>query len=451
MGITFDKELLIANYRPAIFKNGLRGLMRTEAPGAMIDLKSVFQQRRDGAIVFEECLDRGLIEFSDGSYKVSKRGEMIVYAKARPRRPLGRALPVLDHFLSRVQALNDDEDAVRYVEQVWLFGSVLRGAKTVGDIDLAVTTARRPKWAADYDAMRRYANRMVDARPDAPTTRGTLWSAEHWLTERALFGTTRHPLLAGVQEGVSDLVGLGVPCRLIYDRSRGGKVDDPELPRHPLSNGRKNDIDPLPVMPDLTPAELRPMDGRWISGFKLSGEVSPYDIFRGWTDEACMLFPQSPRGLRIAVDGFKPFSFPWVPKSVKKGGLDGRNAIALISATKFWGTSIVLRRQIEARAKVLTLHVRFDDLELFRSRKRIEAATIGDLATAAALIVGVDAERMLRRSVELAVRPQVEVRFQRNGEQDACGMIVDAAVRRLADGDVRSQPAGWESEPVSIV
>lgn len=451
MGITFDNELLIANYRPAIFKNGLRGLMRTESPGAMIDLKSVFAQRRDGAIVFEECLDRRLIELSDGSYKVSKRGEVIVRAKAKPRTLLGRAQLVLDEFLGRVQAMNDDKDAVRYAEQVWLFGSVLRGAETVGDIDLAVTTARRPQWEADYDAMRRYANRLVDVRPDAPTTRGMMWSAEHWLTERALFGTKRHPLLAGAQEGVSDLAGLGVPCRLIYDRSRGGKVDDPTLPRHPLSNGRENDIDPPPMMPDLTAAALRPMDGRWISGFKSYGEVSPYGIFRGWTDEAHRLFPQYPSGLRIASDSFEPFDFPWVPKRVKKGGLDGRSAIALISATNYWGTSIVLRRQIETGAKVLTLRVWFEDLELFRARKRIDVATIADLAAATALIVGVDAERMLRRSVELAARPQVEVRFQKSGEHDACGIIVDAAVRRLEDGDVRIQPTDWEGGAVSIV
>lgn len=62
MGISFDKDMRIAGYRPATFKNALRGFERTRSPGSMIDLKSVFPQRRDGAIVFEECLDRRLIE-----------------------------------------------------------------------------------------------------------------------------------------------------------------------------------------------------------------------------------------------------------------------------------------------------------------------------------------------------------------------------------------------------
>jgi hypothetical protein len=62
MGISFDRNARIAGYRPAVFKDALRGFMRTRSHGNLIDLKSIFPFRRDGAIVFEECLDRGLIE-----------------------------------------------------------------------------------------------------------------------------------------------------------------------------------------------------------------------------------------------------------------------------------------------------------------------------------------------------------------------------------------------------
>jgi len=76
MGISFDKDMRIAGYRPATFKDGLRGFLRTKSPGCMIDLRSVFPQRRDGAIVFEECLNHGLIELRD-RFELTAKGETI--------------------------------------------------------------------------------------------------------------------------------------------------------------------------------------------------------------------------------------------------------------------------------------------------------------------------------------------------------------------------------------
>jgi hypothetical protein len=62
VGISLDKNSRIAGYRSSVFKDALRGFLRTRSPGNMIDLKTVFPLRRDDAIVFEECLDRGLID-----------------------------------------------------------------------------------------------------------------------------------------------------------------------------------------------------------------------------------------------------------------------------------------------------------------------------------------------------------------------------------------------------
>ena len=120
VGISFDKNMKIAGYTPATFKNGLRGFMRTLSPGCMIDLKSVFPQRRDGAIVFEECLDRGLINAQDG-FQLSKAGESVVRGKAKPRTPLAKAQALLEDFLARVHFLNNDKDAIWFVQRVWLF------------------------------------------------------------------------------------------------------------------------------------------------------------------------------------------------------------------------------------------------------------------------------------------------------------------------------------------
>ena len=79
-------------------------------------------------------------------YSLSDKGLIVARGKTKPRTPLAQAQEVLDGFLRRVDALNCDPNAVRYIDQVWLFGSVLRGQDTVGDIDLALVTARRPEY-----------------------------------------------------------------------------------------------------------------------------------------------------------------------------------------------------------------------------------------------------------------------------------------------------------------
>jgi len=100
------------------------------------------------------------------------------------------------------------------------------------------------------------------------------------------------------------LIHLGVPCRPIYDRSMGGRVVDPVLPLHPLSQGRSDAISPIAELQDLTPHVLRPMDGRWIAAYRNDGQVSPAEIFRGWTDEALAIFPHFPERLRVIASQF---------------------------------------------------------------------------------------------------------------------------------------------------
>jgi hypothetical protein len=79
VGINLDSNFRIAGYRPVVFKQALHGFTRTESPTNLIDLKSVFPLRRDGAIVFEECLDRGLIDAE--ALTVTEIGEVIAARK----------------------------------------------------------------------------------------------------------------------------------------------------------------------------------------------------------------------------------------------------------------------------------------------------------------------------------------------------------------------------------
>jgi hypothetical protein len=204
-------------------------------------------------------------------------------------------------------------------------------------------------------------------------------------------------------------------------------------------------------MPDLTPKDIRPMDARWVAGFSNWGGVSPYDIFRGWTDDAHKLFPHYPDGLRIVGDGHDPDRYPWVPKRLKRDGLDGREAIALINATSFRGTSVILRRTIQKQPTIWSLHAWFDDLEVYRSRKRVDLSTIPDIAAAAALILAVDAERMLRRAAEDPTGPRIQICIAHNLSEDMNAHFVETVHGHLQTRAIQIEPESWSGSPVYVV
>lgn len=449
MGINLEKSLRISGYKATLFKDALVGFDRTKSPGNLVDLKSVFPLRRDGAIVFEECLDRGLID--PVTLRLTDAGEAISRAKAKPRTSLQQARALLEQFLDRVVALNGDPLGVHFVEQVWLFGSVLREEDSVGDIDLALTAARRPEFARDYEGMIRHLEGRLAGMAGAPATWDRNWSIERWFSDRALYGPRRHPLLAGVQDGITSLAALAVPCRLIYDRKSGGRVQRPTLPRHPDSRGRDKEIKPPSDMPDLAPLPIKPMDARWVTAYFDGGTVSPHDIFRGWNDDAHRLFLHYPDRLRVAGSEFRLRGNGWIPKRVKAGGLDGRNAIALANETAWGGTCVVLRRSIEVGPEVWVLNAEFGDLELFRTRRHIELSTLPDIVSAAALILAVDAERMLRRIAETSSPLAVEIRLSANPEDDRVrAEIVEEVAQLLKSRSVRIEPEGWEGRQVNV-
>lgn len=444
MGVSLDRELLVAGYRPAMFKNALRGYARTSSPSNLIDLKSVFPLRRDGAIIFEECLERGLID--PETLTLTPAGETLARAKAQKRTPFEKAEKLLDQFLGRAEAVNADPDAISQVDEIWLFGSLMRREATVGDIDLAVCTSRKPRFKSDHDARDQHARELISKIEDPPTSWQFPGEREAWLERRSLYGARRHPLLAGVQQGTTDLESLAVPCQLIFDRQRGGRVRDAILDRHPRSTGRDASLDPPAEIPDLAPGAMRPMDGRWIAAYSSWGVVSPYDIFRGWTDDARRIFAHYPENLRVLGDDHELRGFPWTPKRLTKSGLDGRSSLLVVDATRFWGLSLVLHRAIDISGTAWTLRASFGDVELHRSRKRIDLASVPPIVGAIALILAVDAERLLRRANELPVVPQVRVRIASDGMNDEfCDYVAEPIREMLRSRAIRIEPEGWDA------
>lgn len=407
MGISFERGDSIAGYPVSLYKRALSSYLRTNDPGCLINLRSVFGCRRVGAVVYEECLDRGLIEQETGV--VTEEGMVVLRSKSAARTPLAKAQQILGDFLNRIDALNSDPEAIRVVDQVWLFGSLMRAEPTVGDIDLAITRNRHERFNDSADSQSKEATRLIALHADAPQSWAGPWQCIEWLYRRALYGRRRHPLLAGVQEGTEDLESLGVPCQLIYDRARGGRVNDPILPRHPSSSGRSEEVGPQPAKPSFSAAVLRPMDARWISGYDPSGEISPLDIFGDWTEKCRKLFQTYPHNTRLIADGFQPFNFPWTPPSAKAAQIDGRANVVIASAVGRAGLAITLNRQITVEETGGVLAASFHDMVARRERDCGDLGFLAPMIATAALILAADAERIVRRMADNGHTPAVDI------------------------------------------
>ncbi len=283
MGVTLPKDMRFAGFKAGVIKAGLKSLARTSNAASFMTLKGVGENVRERAILFQELLDRKLVEPRQNAHELTEAGEAIASGKAKTRTPLARAQMHVDQLLERIAAYNADPEGFLHIDQVWLYGSTMRGEETVGDIDIALSTSRRPPYDKNWDLMQRRVREVLRERGDSPANQySPLFSGEDWLMRRAIFGERRHPLLAGVQGSTGDLAAIAAPCQLLYDRSRGGKVNDPILPQHPASEGRHESTPEQRTLPELEAGPARPMDAHWLVAYAQYGTLSPDDIFGSW-------------------------------------------------------------------------------------------------------------------------------------------------------------------------
>lgn len=423
MGVTLDPTSRIAGFRLTLFKNALKAFIRTRDPYALWNLKSVFSTRREAAIVFEECLDRGLISVDAKGFDVTDAGTVFIRAKAAKRTPLSNARTIVDELLARTDEFNARDDGIQFVERMWLYGSVLRKSETVGDIDIAIETSRRPRFEHSMEATEAHIKAVLARVGHSWNGYPMIWYFEEWITERGIFGPRRHPLLAGVRFGVSELCDMGVPCQLIYDRSRGGRVDDTVVPRHPKSAGRSNEMNAPDSLPDLTVSPLRPMDARWVTECERFSGILPFSFWYRHGEDVDDLFPRRGMELDAFVDGKRVHHKNWKTVLKKRSGLDGRKAVLLFNSSHWDGTSVVMRRQFEEADDGTVLRVWFEDPRFFRSRI-CYWYLLPSLISLCAIIVGADAERMARRALDGRANCRLSVVLHKLGRDDMDEQLV---------------------------
>ncbi|NTF17785.1 hypothetical protein G6L37_05180 [Agrobacterium rubi] len=260
--------------------------------------------------VLQEFADAGFLAIPDEhrrgdfAHDLTDKGASLSYGTTARRTSKVKAQKVLDDLLARCVRFNADTRAVEFVERVWVFGSMIDPDKSdVADIDLVIETGRRddfPKGRKDTDEEmhRRYPEHVH-----------RYWSSYHeeWSVARArnkeIYGNRRHQLLS--PNDIYTLMDLHRPCQLVFDDARGGLVDDPVQPHHPMSLGRGENIHPRRVMPSLDLADFSPTDVRWLGTYIPSSGTSELRLLAD--EKACE---------RAGV--------------AAPTGLDGRNVVAIL-------------------------------------------------------------------------------------------------------------------------
>ncbi|SFL68239.1 hypothetical protein [Methylorubrum salsuginis] len=220
------------------------------------ELKAVDLDPRTAMVLLEELRDRGLLgpeEMEDRPPEdgLIEAGLALAGAGARKRTPKAAAQRILDRFLDACTAVNARSDLPFEIREVWLFGSMLDPAvEAVGDIDLVVQQGRTAAFEGGDRAWKRYRQLGKEmGAPQASGLMGSIFGAQIFVERQLLHGGHRHPLLS--MNGADELRDLACPCRLVFDASRGGRVGDPILHRHPASKGKSNRIGDKRRMPDL--------------------------------------------------------------------------------------------------------------------------------------------------------------------------------------------------------
>jgi len=200
---------------------------------------------------------RGLIgRDADGSethFTLTPAGDALAHAKGMARMTRMAAQDRLDAYLQAIDRAITDPDFPYDIRQIWLFGSLVKNDKPdVGDIDLAVDKVRRSRFRDLKSALKIARARGYDDSNASGAAR--YHGPEMYLERTILFGRRCPPYLSFTTPDT--IVSLAEPCRLVYDATRGGRVADPVLAKHPAADQRSPKISPPEAMPDLAPRDM---------------------------------------------------------------------------------------------------------------------------------------------------------------------------------------------------
>ncbi|MHC2020400.1 hypothetical protein [Methylobacterium sp. CM6247] len=453
MGVTIPKGAAFLGIPLIKIRNLLRGWRH----GDRRDLwrlavrKDIDLDPRTVMVLLEELRDRGLLGLEEQEHGppkdgLTEAGLALSGAIARRRTPKPHAQAILDRFLDACATVNETKNLPFDVRQVWLFGSMIDAAKAdVGDIDLVVEQGRPEAFATWDRAQARF--KELGKEMGAPRQSGlmSIIGDQRFVERKLLHGDQRHALLS--MNSSDELRDMACPCQLIFDASRGGRVSDPVLPRHPDSIGRSNRIAEKRRMPDLSDRRqpLRPisaslMTRRYI-GYQTLKAVGPWPE-DSWAYRGVDKFASA---MGIIADGIVPprYERNALTKRMQFSECDGRERVGLLlietrqidPGTLHAGyaysplAAIVLKRTLHENGSALTYSL--DVVEADHLGKGVEYAWSLAFEWWIHFMATADLERIIRREQETGSEFELTASISFSADRSIAEML--SSLRALQD------------------
>lgn len=281
MSVTYDKNAVVYGIPVTRYRDVIKEWDRLRHAGRVAALAKLDIGPEEVAFLIDDAETRGFFEVDErGSYDFTLSGGALLSASPSGPIPRVQAMAILDGLLARAAEINRlRRRYLLQVDRIWLFGSLAKGAEMVNDVDVVVETSwtDHGKSRAEIDAN---DDRLIEEAIELGGWKAVYsricpgLNARSYLIRRLLNGVRRHPRLAR-SESVRDLIAMGEPCRLVFDVSRGGRINGPLLERHPDSTGRDPAFPDRRIMPDLrSPPPLCPVS------FDVIEQLRPAHLYR---------------------------------------------------------------------------------------------------------------------------------------------------------------------------
>ncbi|MDR7038941.1 hypothetical protein J2X36_003713 [Methylobacterium sp. BE186] len=411
------------------------------------DLKNVDLDPRTVMVLLEELRDRGLIGPEEQEYGapvdgLTDAGLALSGADARARTPKDKARRILDRFLDACAAVNARNDLPFAIREVWLFGSMLDPGKVdVGDVDLVVDRGRPA--AFEGSLVERY--RELAREMGAGDSRGIFcgYGDQGFVERQLLHDGRRHPILS-ISTTLDDLRDMACPCQRVFDASRGGRVTEPVLPRHPNSAGRSNRFGEKRRMPDLRALRqsIQPVSAgliarRWLS-WRQETSLSP------WPEDhprRTIFAHNQSNAPVIIVDGT-------TPKRLKANVLMKRISFAHCDGCRRFGMIMTERVYPDPERQFVSYERPTSALIVEREIKKEGPSTVYRLLITDAahvgryvdfsdflvaewwlhLVISTDVERILRRDLEAGISREVVVDTLVQSDKSLAGALAQSSL-----------------------
>lgn len=251
MGTIFDPKSAFLGMPLTTYRDVLRRWMTYHDVREVVGTQKLALSPQAAAVLINEADLAGF--FKGDELTDVGRG----FAGASSLRPMKRekAKAIIEQIISNCEKFNRRDDLCFRIERVWLFGSYIKGASTVNDIDIVIEEGRIPGRSLLDAAWR---DRTTDLACEMGGERAVYGSvgyavnAERHIFNQLIYGGHKNPRIS--PNYLHTLIEMACECQLVFDRSRGGPVQDSVLAKHPDATQRSDNIHAKAVMPELHPA-----------------------------------------------------------------------------------------------------------------------------------------------------------------------------------------------------